>query len=741
MKNNKIYFLGACLLCAVTAFSQNINLQPAPQELITRDKTIDLPAIYQLEGEKEANPHAVEVLKELLPGKQSTKQGLRIYIGEKGDKSVRKYSRLIPNRDEAYYLSVTDKEIVLAGSDERGTYYALQTFAQLLKDGKLPEVEIKDYPSVRYRGVVEGFYGTPWSHQARLSQLKFYGKNKMNTYIYGPKDDPYHSAPNWRLPYPEKEAVQLQELVAVANSNEVDFVWAIHPGQDIKWNQQDRDILLAKFEKMYQLGVRSFAVFFDDISGEGTNPQKQAELLNYIDENFVQTKPDVTPLIMCPTEYNKSWSNPKGNYLTTLGEKLNPSIQIMWTGDRVISDITRDGISWINERIKRPAYIWWNFPVSDYVRDHLLLGSVYGNDTTISGQMSGFVTNPMEHAEASKIAIYSVASYAWNPTKYDTWQTWKDAIRTILSDAAEELECFAIHNSDLGVNGHLYRREESQDIQPAVERFLKGYVENGKYETEDFEALQNTFERMAESADILLINTENKPLIQEITPWLYQFRLLAETGKEVLNMVKSRGDFSHSYFLRKYNHVKALQQQMFDIDQTYNQNPYQPGVKTATRVIKPLIDRTFAITVERYNQKNGTSLDAITDYMPHKLISDVEQIKNLPLQVKVNRVLISPANEVVKWGAGKMLEIELDNTYPAESIQIDFGKKEPSVWGRFEISVNGKEWKAIDLEQKGSKLTAGLQKAPVKFVRFTNTGNEEQEVYLRQFVLTIEKGK
>lgn len=741
MKNNKIYFLGACLLSALTAFSQNISIQPAPQELITRDKTIVLPAIYQLEGEKEANPHAMELLKELLPGKQSTKQGFRVYIGEKGDKSVRKYSRLIPNRDEAYYLSVTDKEIVLAGSDERGTYYALQTFAQLLKDGKLLEVEIKDYPSVRYRGVVEGFYGTPWSHQARLSQLKFYGKNKMNTYIYGPKDDPYHSAPNWRLPYPEKEAAQLQELVTVANNNEVDFVWAIHPGQDIKWNQQDRDILLAKFEKMYQLGVRSFAVFFDDISGEGTNPQKQAELLNYIDENFVQTKPDVTPLIMCPTEYNKSWSNPKGNYLTTLGGKLNPSIQIMWTGDRVVSDITRDGISWINERIKRPAYIWWNFPVSDYVRDHLLLGPVYGNDTTISGQMSGFVTNPMEHAEASKIAIYSVASYAWNPTKYDTWQTWKDAIRTILPDAAEELECFAIHNSDLGVNGHRYRREESQDIQPAAERFLKNYMENGKYEMADFEALQNTFERMKESADILLINTENKPLIQEMTPWLYQFRLLAETGKEVLNMVNSRDDFSHSYFLRKYNHVKALQQQMFDIDQTYNQNPYQPGVKTATRVIKPLIDRTFAITVERYNQKNGTSLDAITDYMPHKLISDVEQIKNLPLQIKVNRVLISPSNEVVKWGAGKMVEIELDNTYPAESIQIDFGKKEPSAWGRFEISVDGKEWKAIDLVQKGSKLIAGLQKAPVKFVRFTNTGNEEQEVYLRQFVLTIEKGK
>lgn len=738
MKNNKIYLLGAYLLCAGTAFSQNVSLQPPPQELVTRDKSISLPAIYQLEGEKEANPHAVEVLRNLLFAKQSTKKGMRIYIGERGDKSVRKYRHLIPAQEEGYYLSINDKEIVLAGNDERGTYYAMQTFSRLLKDGKLPEVEIKDYPSVRYRGVVEGFYGTPWSHQARLSQLKFYGENKMNTYIYGPKDDPYHSSPNWRLPYPEKEAAQLRELVTVAKSHEVDFVWAIHPGQDIKWNQEDRDHLLSKFEKMYQLGVRSFAVFFDDISGEGTNPQKQAELLNYIDENFVQAKTDVTPLIMCPTEYNKSWSNPKGNYLTTLGEKLNPSIQIMWTGDRVISDITRDGITWINERIKRPAYIWWNFPVSDYVRDHLLLGPVYGNDTTIAEQMSGFVSNPMEHAEASKIAIYSVASYAWNPAKYDTWKTWKDAIRTLLPDAVGELECFAIHNSDLGRNGHQYRREESQNVQPVAKRFLRSYMETGEYDKADFDTLSDTFDRMMESADILLVNTENKRLVEEITPWLYQFKLLGETGKEVLEMAESD---SPSYFLRKYNHVKSLQQQMFTVDQTYNQNPYQPGIKTATRVLKPLIDRTFALAVERYNQKNGTALDATTDYMPHKLISDMSQIKNLPLQIKGNSVLISPLNEVVKWGAGNSFTLELDNVYPAESIQIDFGKQEPCTWGRLEISTNGKEWQPIDLVQKGTAFTAGLQQAPVKFVRFTNQSKEEQQTYLRRFVLIIKKGK
>ena len=100
--------------------------------------------------------------------------------------------------------------------------------------------------------------------------------------------------------------------------------------------------------------------------------------------------------------------------------------------------------------------------------------------------------------------------------------------------------------------------------------------------------------------------------------------------------------------MRKYKHVKALQQQMFQIDQTYNQNPYQPGIKTAGKVIKPLIDQTFATVTQCYNQKYSTLLNAETDYMPHKLISDISQIKNLPLQVKINRIQISPALEVIR---------------------------------------------------------------------------------------------
>lgn len=591
---------------------------------------------------------------------------------------------------------------------------------------------------MRYRGVVEGFYGTPWSHEARLRQLRFYGENKMNTYIYGPKNDPYHSCPGWRKPYPEKESAQIRELVKVATENEVNFVWAIHPGQDIKWNDEDRRLLIAKLESMYNLGVRSFAVFFDDISGEGTDPHRQADLLNYIDRHFVKAKPDVTPLVMCPTEYNRSWSNPKGNYLTTLGEKLDPSIQIMWTGDKVVADIKEESMEWINARIRRPAYIWWNFPVSDYVRDHLLLGPVYGNDTHIASAMSGFVTNPMEHAEASKIAIYGVADYAWNPGQYDAQQAWEAAIREVLPGAAGELQFFAAHNSDLGINGHNYRREESVEVKPVADRFLKSYLTDGTWRTEDYQLLLSLTRRMQSASDILLVDTENRPLIKEITPWLLQFKLLGEIGEETLQLAQliANGSVSES-FLSSYRHIRALQQQLYLNDQRYNQNGYQPGMRPASLVIKPLIDQTFVAAVERYNRLTGSSLAATVEYSPHKLVSDVPQIQHLPLQARGKQVLVTPSNEVVRWGAGQKVEIELDKVYPLTGIIVNFFKNEPCPWGRFEISVDGKQWRTVEHVHQGVRQRVYFKNEPVRFVRFTNVSDEAHEVFFRQFVIMM----
>ena len=125
--------------------------------------------------------------------------------------------------------------------------------------------------------------------------------------------------------------------------------------------------------------------------------------------------------------------------------------------------------------------------------------------------------------------------------------------------------------------------------------------------------------------------------------------------------------------------------------------------------------------------------------MPHKLISDISQIKNLPLQVKINRIQISPALEVIKWPGNGSLTIELDQVYPGENIEIDFGKPEIATWGSLEISANGKDWSKVNFTQKNNRLTASLQQKPIKAVRFTNMQHQEQEIYLRRFIITIDK--
>ena len=597
---NMVLLLCILFLCSwAEADAQGFHLQPTPQKYVGSEDSVFIPARYSLQvGATLRGSAAEQLLAGLFPDAAVTAD-FSVCIGMKGDKSVRTYAARIPKQAEGYYLKIDKEGIVVAGADRRGVFYGVQTLVQLIALPKLPLVEVTDYPDVPYRGVVEGFYGVPWSREARLSQLDFYGRNKMNIYIYGPKDDPYHSSPNWRKPYPAQEAEQLKELVECARRNEVLFYWAIHPGKDIRWNTEDRDLLMEKFESMYRLGIRAFAVFFDDISGEGTSAEKQVELLNDIYHNFVKVKGDVAPLLMCPTEYNRLWTKLEGGYLATLGGKLHPDIGILWTGDKVVACIDKPTMQFVNPLLKRKAFIWWNFPVSDYVRDRLLLGAVYGNGTDIDDDISAFISNPMEHAEASKIALFSIADYAWNMDAYKSDASWRRAVRYLMPGHAAALQVFASHNSDLGGNEHDFRREESEQIRPALERLLDAYCREGKREVAAASAVTEECERMIASADLLLASDENPALIKEISPWLMQFKLLGEFGREVLCMLAAQCDGKKTELEKAASHAKALQVLMKKIDATYNQNGFQPGVKTGSCHLKPAFDRLYQEVVQR----------------------------------------------------------------------------------------------------------------------------------------------
>ncbi len=437
----------------------------------------------------------------------------------------------VKNVSGAYGLRIDEKGINIVGYDERGAFYGIQTLKQLLSspacsDGRLPYLIIYDYPDLPNRGVVEGFYGTPWSHKVRLSLIDLYGKFKMNTYLYGPKDDPFHSSPNWRKQYPENEAANIKDLVQQCNRNRVDFVWAIHPGKDIKWNEADYKNLLNKFNMMYDLGVRHYAIFFDDISGEGTNPLRQTELLNRLTKEFVDKKKDVSPLTVCPTDYSKLWANPNPEgSLAIYGNTLNPAIKVFWTGDYVCSDLTPETLEFINSRIKRPAYFWWNFPVTDYVRHILLQGPVYGLDTNLTDkQVAGIVSNPMEHGEASKLALYGVADYAWNIKAYNAMDNWERGLKEMMPEAPDAYRTFAIHSCDTETG---YRRAESWET---ITFSLSNWNDKAAKELEtEFVKIENTPSEIARKSN-------NIQLVKELTPWLTEFAKLGTRGKRAIEL-------------------------------------------------------------------------------------------------------------------------------------------------------------------------------------------------------------
>lgn len=601
MKINKL--LLTLTLCApIGMAAQQPVLNPTPVRTEASGKTFALPASFCLRDTAGAPAHALRQLCSLLEGRTAPGEGPEVRIGKRGDKAVKAYASRIPDQAEGYYLELNERRIVLAGNDDRGTFYAVQTLRQLLRDEAdnlrptLSDISITDYPALGVRGIVEGFYGTPWSQQARVSQISFYGRNKLNTYIFGPKNDPYHSTPHWRKPYPEKQAEEIRSLVRHAHENEVDFVWAVHPGRDIHWNDSDRVNVKQKFEAMYNLGVRSFAVFFDDIAGNGTNAARQAELLNYLNTEFVARKGDVKPLIMCPTEYNRSRWKPQTGYMTTLGTQLDPSIHIMWTGDRALSDITALNLAWVQDIIHRKPYIWWNFPVTDFAPSRLLMGPVYGVDKGIGTETAAFVANPMQYAEASKIALYSVADLTWNPAAYDAARAWQQSIRAALPDAAEALACFCANSSDTG-EGH-FSRNESEYLQPIFESIESEYLQAGRYDRVAFNGLKAAFSQMVQASQDLLLSRSNGPLVSEIRPWLVHFGLIGQMGEQTVAMAAALEQHDNRAFETAYRRVAALQAEVAEMRRR--------TVVGGTHVM-PFVRRLFAVTVRRYNDRTGSA--------------------------------------------------------------------------------------------------------------------------------------
>jgi hyaluronoglucosaminidase len=346
--------------------------------------------------------------------------------------------------------------VVLDGHDGAGTFYAVQTLRQLVqkvgaRSYAIPGVRIRDWPALPVRGVIEGFYGAPWSNAQRATQLAFYGRYKMNAYTYSPKDDVYLRA-KWRDPYPRANLAALATLVRAAAGNHIRFTYALSPGLSICYGSASDDAaLIAKLQSMWAIGVRSFSIPFDDISYTKSNCRadtvrfgtgaraagdEQAFILNKVQRDFIDTHPGAEPLQTVATEYHDTAPSA---YKTAMKNNLSPKVIVGWTGEGVVPAIittaqARQAAAVYGHRI----LLWDNYPVNDYVPGRLLLGPVAGRSASLTTVLYGITANPMTEPQASRIALFTDADCMWNSARYDPERSWRAGIASLAggSDAS-----------------------------------------------------------------------------------------------------------------------------------------------------------------------------------------------------------------------------------------------------------------------------------------------------------------
>ena len=414
--------------------------------------------------------------------------------------------------DESYKLSVKSTGVTVTASSKRGLYNAVSTLAQLRDGDRLLEAEIEDSPAAAIRGVIEGFYGTAWTHEFRLDLFRFMGRYKLNTYIYAPKDDPKHRA-QWRELYTGAELEKMSELVKCAEDNNVRFVYAISPGLDIDLGskyEKDLKTLFDKCEFMYNLGVRSFSILLDDITT--LNAEGHAKLLNDFQNKFVKKHDGCDDLIMISPEFCDAM-------LTSYSDKLAPLLQsdivMMWTGAGVAPfDLNERQISRINDKFGRQMLLWWNYPVNDTMPDLLFLSPMAGMKANVATSISGLVANPMNQGYASELPLITVADYLWNPEGYDAEESLKSAAKRLVPEAPEALLAL----SDL-CRGTLATGSKSSN---AFTKAVKKYDYKDSASAEEFKTV---LEEM--KANLALLREKAPfPLLSEIKKWIEK----AETG-------------------------------------------------------------------------------------------------------------------------------------------------------------------------------------------------------------------
>lgn len=387
-------------------------------------------------------------------------------------------------------------------------------------------------PPFTTRGLIEGFYGPPWTWESRHRMLDFLAEQGLNAYLYAPKNDPIHRN-RWREPYTSVEWREFARLNAHAREKGIQLIFGLSALAFRYSDPADLRALQESVAGALGVGIRAFALLLDDIParfehGEdaqrfGTLARAQAWLTNTLAEQAPG------PFFFVPTEYHGAGDS---DYLRGLGEALDPAIEVFWSGPEVCSPtLSAADLEAVTACLKRRPMIWDNVPVNDLdmcYDPHLT--PLRGRSADLAGAVAGYFANASPGAELSKPTLHTVAAYLRDPAAYDPARAEQEAARA-LTETPEEAAALLLL-SDLARRGPLHPGAGlHHPFWPALDAFWAarggppakaGGELDGRPDPQPVEADEGPLRRAAlemELAAETLAHLGNLELRRELSPW------------------------------------------------------------------------------------------------------------------------------------------------------------------------------------------------------------------------------
>ncbi|NLB56176.1 MAG: hypothetical protein GX811_10515, partial [Lentisphaerae bacterium] len=401
---------------------------PVPQKVSYSDKFVPL-ASFSLELGKNIKSDDIRI--KLLKEKFSV---FGIKIEDKAPFIVKinaSEEPKAPDKPQGYALSVTENGAIINGHDPLGTLWGIISFIQLIdrtEGVKIRIAEIEDYPLTGIRG----FYQAAWRNA-----LEFMLFAKLNVVCS-------QNGPQIYNHNPANPITPLQRATAKAQSELFNAFGLRHYYGLFPWTQfypvpissertfdlhieLCREIAEHGGHVYYPYDDRRFPAHPEDIRVHGTMANIDAKYVTRLFRTVREEHPDFQ-MIFCPPFYwgpdgQVRYPEPREPYLRSVGEFLDPAIDVVWTGPYVKGTYKgKKQVEWITELIKRPPMIFQNATG----RHHLL---VYINDRRpewldwhdghpgfFDEEISGFMHNT--HMPSDAVTSLMMADCTWNTNTF-----------------------------------------------------------------------------------------------------------------------------------------------------------------------------------------------------------------------------------------------------------------------------------------------------------------------------------